>query len=331
MPVPPPSSVSRAERLAAEGRHSEAVSLLDRMVDRGDPHALFTLAMWRLGGRYLPFDLGQARDLFQRSGEAGRRDAAQIHVNLLASGTGGPSDWPEAMARLGRLAATEPRCRAQCRLIADMTLTPDGAPSPVSDGGELSISPRVTLFRALFTAAECDYLARAAEPMLKPSVVVDERDGRQRPHPIRTSDGATFAWLIADPAIHALNRRIAAASGTRVEQGEPLQVLRYRPGQQYRNHYDAIAGLDNQRALTMLVYLNDAYQGGETRFVRTGLAVRGRKGDALLFRNILPDGRPDPMSEHAGLPVVSGTKLIASCWIRERPFAPPPPARAAPG
>ena len=46
MPVPPPSSVSRAERLAAEGRHSEAVSLLDRMVDRGDPHALFTLAMW---------------------------------------------------------------------------------------------------------------------------------------------------------------------------------------------------------------------------------------------------------------------------------------------
>ena len=116
-----------------------------------------------------------------------------------------------------------------------------------------------------------------------------------------------------------------------MEQGEPLQVLRYRPGQQYRNHYDAIAGLDNQRALTMLVYLNDAYQGGETRFVRTGLAVRGRKGDALLFRNILPDGRPDPMSEHAGLPVVSGTKLIASRWIRERPFAPPPPARAAPG
>ena len=92
-------------------------------------------------------------------------------------------------------------------------------------------------------------------------------------------------WLVvAATDDRSLNRRIAAASGTRVEQGEPLQVLRYRPGQQYRNHYDAIAGMDNQRALTMLVYLNDAYQGGETRFVRTGLAVRGRKDPLRRLR-----------------------------------------------
>jgi prolyl 4-hydroxylase len=152
--------------------------------------------------------------------------------------------------------------------------------------------------------------------------VVDPRTGRQIPHPIRTSDGATFAWLIANPAVHALVRRIAAASATRVEQGEPLQVLRYRPGQQYRSHLDAVPAHGNRRILTMIVYLNDGYEGGETRFVKTGLSVRGRKGDGLLFRNTLPDGRPDPMSEHAGLPVTAGTKLIASRWIWERDFAP---------
>ena len=73
----------------------------------------------------------------------------------------------------------------------------------------------------------------------------------------------------------------------------------------------------------MIVYLNDGYRGGETMFVRTGLSVRGRKGDALLFRNTLADGRPDPMSEHAGLPVTSGTKLIASRWIWANDFLPP--------
>ena len=45
-------------------------------------------------------------------------------------------------------------------------------------------------------------------------------------------------WLIEDPVIHALNRRLAAVSGTAWDQGEPLQILRYSPGQQYRNHFD---------------------------------------------------------------------------------------------
>ena len=95
--------------------------------------------------------------------------------------------------------------------------------------------------------------------------------------------------------------------------------MRYQPGQHYRPHLDAVPGLANQRALTLLVYLNEDYDGGETRFTRLGLTHRGRKGDGLLFANCLPDGRPDPLSEHAGLAVRSGTKRIASRWIRQRP------------
>jgi prolyl 4-hydroxylase len=155
--------------------------------------------------------------------------------------------------------------------------------------------------------------------------VVDNRTGRQIQNPVRTSDGAGFPWPLENPAVHALNRRIAAISGTAVDQGEPLQVLRYRPGQEYKSHVDAIPGFDNQRFLTMLVYLNDNYKGGETRFVKTGLSVKGRKGDALLFRNTTPDGRSDPMAEHAGLPVKGGVKLLASRWIRQRTFVAPDP------
>ena len=115
---------------------------------------------------------------------------------------------------------------------------------------------------------------------------------------------------------------IALATEQYRNQGEPLQVLRYRPGQEYRPHFDAIANDDNQRVMTFLVYLNDDYEGGETEFLSTGLKVRGRKGDGLLFRNADISGAPDPSSQHAGLPVTAGEKYLASRWIRERRFTP---------
>jgi prolyl 4-hydroxylase len=124
---------------------------------------------------------------------------------------------------------------------------------------------------------------------------------------------------LESPAIHALCRRLAAASGTDVGQGEPLQVLCYSAGQEYKPHFDAIDGTDNQRILTFLVYLNDDFDGGETEFLSTGLKVKGRKGDALLFRNADDLGRPDLKSQHAGLPPTTGVKFLASRWIRQKP------------
>jgi prolyl 4-hydroxylase len=94
-------------------------------------------------------------------------------------------------------------------------------------------------------------------------------------------------------------------------------VLRYAPGQQYRAHLDAVPGLTNQRVWTMLVALNEDFEGGATKFPEPGIAFRGRIGDALQFRNVGPDGRPDRSSLHAGAPVEIGVKLIASRWIRE--------------
>jgi prolyl 4-hydroxylase len=313
-----------AEQLAAAGRAPEAILMLNRLAQSGNPDALFTLGLWRLGGDYMPRDIAAARDLFRRAGEAGRADAGRIYTNFLGAGTGGPANWAGALKRLEQQARKHADSKAQLDLIRAMTLTAEGDPQSVPEPQPLSDTPEVKLFSKLFTAAECDYLVKASTPMLQPSVVVDPRTGRQVPNPIRTSDDARFPWVILNPAVQALNRRIAAASGTHVDQGEPLQILRYRPGQEYRAHLDAIAGLENRRVLTMIVYLNDGYKGGETRFVKTGLDVRGRKGDALLFRNTLPDGRADPMSQHAGMPVASGTKLIATRWIWEQPYVPFP-------
>jgi prolyl 4-hydroxylase len=306
--------------LIQAGRKAEAVLLVSRLAAMGDAAALSLLADWRLGGGIVPQDVAQARDLYRRAGEAGNEAAAFFHTNLLANGLGGARDWAGALRRLKEEARRDPGRRRILAAVAGMKLTVEGDPIVLPAPKRLSDSPDALLFPKLFCAAECDYLVAAAKPGFQPSFVVDA--GREYRDPIRTSDGSTMHWLIEDPAIHALNRRLAAIGGTAAEQGEPLQVLRYHPGQQYRPHMDWLPGEPNRRVMTALVWLNEGYDGGETEFVRTGLQVKGRKGDALLFRNGLPGGRPDPASEHAGLPVAKGVKLLASRWIRERRHMP---------
>lgn len=54
-----------------------------------------------------------------------------------------------------------------------------------------------------------------------------------------------------------------------------------------------------------------------TACARKGLVVRPRKRDALLFFSLKPDGQTqDVKSLHAGCPVISGTKWIATKWMR---------------
>ncbi|HEX8192018.1 MAG TPA: 2OG-Fe(II) oxygenase [Allosphingosinicella sp.] len=290
--------------------------------------ALFDRAAAALSGSAGARDTVAARALFARAAAAGRRDAAVIFTNLVASGVGGPRDWPAAVRFLESLAPSGRRSARELEVLRAMALTPAGDPLEAPRGTRLCDAPEILHFPAFFTPAECAYLAEAAEPMLQPSVVVDAATGRQVRDPVRTSDGAGFTWPLETLPVHALNRRIAAASGTAPEQGEPLQILRYRPGDQYRTHHDAIPGFSNQRTHTMLVWLNDSFQGGETHFPAPGLHLRFPAGDAILFRNVAPDGRRDPAAAHAGLPVTSGEKRIASRWIRQRPYDPPLGSRA---
>lgn len=310
--------IARAFDLARAGREEEAQHLITRLAGEGNGEALFLLAdmCWRGAG--VEQDLGRARELFRQSSDRGFEMGVRAYTNLLASGIAGHRDWQGALARL-RAEASGDRLRAMMLSLIDrMRLDGRGNPNSLPAPERLSEKPLAMIYRGAFSRDECDYLRLAAEPGYAPSTVEIDRSIVD---PIRTSDGSTIHWLIEDPAIHAINRRLAALSGTQYEQGEPLQMLRYRPGQQYRNHVDWL-GEAKPRILTALIYLNEDYQGGETVFPRAGLSVRGRSGDCLVFRSVGPDGGLDPMSEHAGLPVTSGTKYIASRWIRSHAHIP---------
>lgn len=317
MQISSPGQQARA--LVAAGRAGEALLFLERLAASGDAESLFVLALWTVEGRLLPRDLPRARELLRQAATRGHQDGARVYSAFLANGTGGPPDWEEATSILEQWCERDAVAARQRVLLSAMDLTAQGDPTRSYKGEVLSEAPYVARFPGLFSAEECRFLIELASPRFRRATIFHEGKQSFVEDPIRDSEAAGFTLLLEAPAVHALNRRIAAASGTSVTQGEPLQVLKYGVGQQYRRHLDANPALVNQRHLTMIVYLNDDYKGGETLFTATGLVVRGRLGDGLLFRNALPDGRPDVASEHAGCPVEHGTKLIASRWIRQRP------------
>jgi prolyl 4-hydroxylase len=76
------------------------------------------------------------------------------------------------------------------------------------------------------------------------------------------------------------------------------------------------------RFATLLLYLNDGMEGGETSFPKwrnahssEALHVKPEKGKAVLFYSLLPDGNYDDLSEHAALPVKQGEKWLANLWV----------------
>lgn len=313
------SIMATAQKLASDGKHREAVEAIERAASAGDGEALLTLAYWRLFGVHGERDHSLAHELLGKAATAGNLEAARTRAYLIGNGTGCPGDPGRARAILEELAEDDPVSRRQLALLREMMPASRVSRLPVE---LLSKTPSIHIVRGMLNVAECRYLCALAEPALQPSSIIDPRSGRLIPHPFRTSAGTNFGPTQEDLVVQAINRRLAAATNTEAEFGEPLHMLRYSPGQEYRPHVDALSGVLNQRGWTVLVYLNAGYLGGETHFPALDLKVRGDEGDALVFGNLLPDGRTDERTRHAGLPVTSGVKWLATRWIRCRPYNP---------
>jgi prolyl 4-hydroxylase len=313
------SVLDEAQRLARQGKMADAVALVRRAADAGDGEALFARANWALFGLHGNRDPEAARSLLHAAAAQGHLEASLLQATLLANGAIGGRDHAAALTSLQALAPASPDAAAQIELVRNM---PDAADFGTGTGELLSERPHVRLVRGFLSQAECDYLIARSERHLRPSFITDPATRRPIPHPTRTSFGMSFGPTLEDLAVHHINLRVAAASGTDVRSGEPLHVLRYAVGQEYRPHLDTLPGVENQRTCTVLLYLNEDYQGGETVFEWLDLRIRGERGDALIFSTLDRDGRPDVSARHAGLPISGGTKWLATRWIRQAPVDP---------
>jgi prolyl 4-hydroxylase len=176
---------------------------------------------------------------------------------------------------------------------------------------------------------ECDHLLHISEGRQVNSTVVDNATGSSIESDYRTGF-LTMLRGAEDSLVDALERRISQVSRTRVEQGEPIQIIGYKRWQKYKPHHDWFdPGLPSagkhlaqggQRIRTVMVYLKAPTSGGETEFTKLKIKVKPEVGAALMWDNTMQDGGIDHRTMHTGLPVQSGQKVVATRWIRERAF-----------
>ncbi len=188
----------------------------------------------------------------------------------------------------------------------------------------------VSEYTHILTDNLCDYLVNIAVPRLLPSGVVNPITGNPLKTNKRTSSSMNFQLSMYDMIVGHICRRLAALVGMPTSHAEPISVLRYLPGEEYKPHYDYFAvdergmpqvqDANGQRAVTVFIYLNQVDAGGETDFPRLLIKVHPEKGKAVTFMNCDASGQPNQDTLHAGLPVIRGEKWLATLWFRERPF-----------
>ena len=178
-------------------------------------------------------------------------------------------------------------------------------------------------------ADECKALIEMAKPRLAPSTLVDPMSGRDVVSDKRASWGMFFR-LCENDLVARLDRRLSALMNLPLENGEGLQLLYYPTGAGSEPHHDYLAPTNaanresiarsGQRVSTLVTYLNDAPEGGQTVFPQLGLAVSPIRGNACYFEYCDGNGRVDARSLHASAPVTRGDKWVMTKWMRERRF-----------
>ena len=248
--------------------------------------------------------------------------------------------WDEAVATQALETTLTEHLRRLGRpvpVVAEAAAVPEPAlqdkPSVVRvDGREITVlatlqSPRLVVFGQLLSDEECDALMALARPRLERSQTVAHATGGSEVNAARTSEGMFFRRG-ETALVERIERRIADLLHWPVDHGEGLQVLRYRPGAEYRPHHDyfdpaqpgtaAVLKRGGQRLATLVMYLNTPEQGGATTFPEAGLEVAAVKGHAVFFSYPLPD--PATRTLHGGAPVLAGEKWVATKWLRQGVF-----------
>ena len=220
------------------------------------------------------------------------------------------------------------------------TTIPPGKPSPARAASGAAVAARLDadprmqrlpseLIQAwrcpgFLDDANCDWLVAMIEANRRPSTLLSDRGTSAN----RTSDSCDMDRH-AD-GVRQIDEYIAASLGLAPALGETMQGQRYAPGQHFRTHHDyfhegesywpRMQATGGQRTWTAMIYLNEVEEGGATWFPQAGVRAVPRKGMALIWNNMNPDGSPNTATLHEGMPVVEGVKYIVTKWFRESPW-----------
>jgi hypothetical protein len=168
----------------------------------------------------------------------------------------------------------------------------------------------IFVLRDFFAPDECDaWIVRSERAGYEDATIstaaglVMDKDVRDNARLIfDDSELAGTLWLRAAPFLPPRMRNWQV-----IGFNESFRFYRYDPGQKFAPHWDGCFRRDKgeQSQLTFMVYLNEDFTGGETKFYLDNgmprLDVRPERGMALVFVH---------RQLHEGAPVVQGRKYV---------------------
>lgn len=180
----------------------------------------------------------------------------------------------------------------------------------------LNETPLIVKFHNVLSPEECEALIENAKDRLRRSKLATKEVSD-----VRTSSGMFFEEN-ENQLIHEIELRVSQLMHMPVEHAEGLQVLHYEPGQQFKAHFDYFSerhpSSENNRISTLVMYLNDVEEGGETTFPNLGIGCTPTKGDAVYFEYFYTDRALNELTLHSGEPVIRGEKWVATQWMRRK-------------
>ncbi|WP_223702152.1 2OG-Fe(II) oxygenase [Sutcliffiella deserti] len=179
--------------------------------------------------------------------------------------------------------------------------------------------PLIVVLGNVLSDEECDALISLSKDRIQRSKIGSMREEDD----LRTSSSMFFEEGESD-VVTRIEKRISHIMNIPIEHGDGLQILNYKPGQEYKAHFDFFSSTSkaasNPRISTLVMYLNDVEQGGETFFPELKLSISPQKGMAVYFEYFYDDQALNDLTLHGGAPVIVGDKWAATQWMRRKQF-----------
>lgn len=174
------------------------------------------------------------------------------------------------------------------------------------------------------TGSECDEVISRIKKNCRPSTIMTS-DSDFSDSEFRTSQTCDLSQN-ADEVIKDLDRRITDYIGYEEQRSEGIQGQLYHVGNQFKSHTDFFepntqvftqcASEMGQRTWTFMIYLNDVLEGGQTTFTELDLVFTPKKGQALMWNSLHPDGEVNRSTKHWAKPIIKGEKYVITKWFR---------------
>ncbi|WP_239672796.1 2OG-Fe(II) oxygenase [Mangrovibacillus cuniculi] len=179
--------------------------------------------------------------------------------------------------------------------------------------------PLIVVLGNVLSHEECDGLIQLSKERLERSKIGSGRAIDE----IRTSSSMFFQEG-ENEFIERIERRLSQIMNIPTSHGEGLQILNYQVGQEYKAHFDFFSStkgpVKNPRISTLVMYLNDVEEGGETYFPELGFYVSPQKGMAVYFEYFYDNQDLNNLTLHGGSPVRVGDKWAATQWMRRQQY-----------